>query len=138
MANDTVNVMSKTSISLELHFDNHAIADMVDGNVKATFLLTHDPIQGITVKQYAFQLIALGADTSLPPPPAPGPQEYLIDQSTAIEALHDFKTSTQAPDNDPDETEDEDRSNDTAAALTARSAGDSPVSNPFGKISRER
>ena len=71
MANDTDNVMSKTSISLELIFDYHAIADMVDGDVKATFILAHDPIQGITVKQYAFQLIALGAHTSLPPPAAP-------------------------------------------------------------------
>ncbi len=135
MANNTVNVMSKTSIKLELHFDNHAIAAMVDGNVKATFILAHDPIQGIMVKQYAFQMIALGAHTSLPPPHAPGPQEYFIEQSTAVEALHYSNISTQAPDNDPDETEDEDQSNDTAAALTARSGGDLPVSNPFRKLS---
>lgn len=136
MADDTVNVMSKTAINLELTFGDQAIEEMAVGNLKLTFIVAHDPVQGITAKLDACQLIAFDAHPSLPHPGAPlsGPHVHRIELQTAAEPPDGSNNSTQIPDNDPDQTEDEDWSNDTAAALMARSRGKMPAQDSLSKL----
>ena len=136
MADDTVNVMSKTAINLELTFGDQTIEEMADGNLKVTFIVAHDPVQGITVQQAACQLIAFDAHPSLPRPGAliMGPHVHGIELQNASEPPDDSNISTQVPDNDPDQTEDEDWSNDTAAALMARSRGKMPARDSLSKL----
>ncbi|CAD6593458.1 MAG: hypothetical protein ASARMPREDX12_007213 [Alectoria sarmentosa] len=110
--------MSNTSINLELKFSNSILASMAHANLKQTFVLGHDPVQGFTI-QLRCQLVPLNVNPHLPARAAPlqGPQESPVEQSTAPKPPRDSNLSTEAADNGLDQSDDEEWLNAIAATL---------------------
>ena len=117
--------MSNTSINLELKFSNSMLASMAHANLKQTFVLGHDSVQGFTI-QHGCQLVPFNVNPHLPSraAPPPGPQGSPVEQSTAPEPPRDSNLSTEAADNGLDQSDDEEWLNAIAATLKPIRRGD--------------
>lgn len=146
MANETIKVtvaknardaenMSDSGINFEMKFSKSIIARMAEANWEQSFTLAYDPVQGVTLLYSTSQWIPFEENPPLPPPTAPlsGAQESPVEPHTAPEPRRNLGIPTQASHNDPDQTEDEDWSNDIASTLVPIRR---PAPAPLGKLPR--
>ena len=153
MANETIRldfadnpselgIEFNSGINLEIRLSDSILARMAGENYETTFILGYDPAHGVTLENGFSRRAAFSEDLSsrLTNAQLVGPQESQIEQRTTAEPPQDPSISREAPDNDPDQADDEEDEDDgewlnaIAASLVPVRRPKLPDQDPLGKL----